>query len=479
MNTYSITGSYTDLYELVMAQAYFLENRHHTPAVFDYFFRKIPFDGGYVIFAGLHELLDILEEWTFSEQDIDYLRETLHLHPDFLDYVREFRFNGNIYACREGEVVFPFEPVVRVEASILEAQMLETLLLNILNFQSLIATKAARIRYVSGDKVLSEFGFRRAQGLAGIMAARAAVIGGFQSTSNVYAGERYGIPVVGTMAHSFVQSYESELAAFRAFARHHPQDCIFLVDTYDTLHSGIPNAIAVAKEMEQEGKRALGIRLDSGDLAYLSRKARTMLDEAGLTYMKIVVSNQLDEYLIRSLHEQGAPIDIFGVGTKLAIGHPDAVLDGVYKLSEVNHLPTIKLSESLTKMNLPGKKQVFRVLNSDAQFLGADVIAAADENEAELSIMHHPFEPGKSKKIKGYPHEPLLFPVMKNGKSILPRPALQEIAAYARKRLQQLPPEYKRFEFPHAYKVGLSEKLLQLRDQLRAQYQHSWMNHDT
>ncbi|QOR75903.1 MAG: nicotinate phosphoribosyltransferase [Thermoflavifilum sp.] len=479
MYTYSISGTYTDLYELVMAQAYFLENRHQTPAVFDYFFRKLPFDGGYVVFAGLHELLEVLEDWTFSESDIAYLQESLHLHPAFLDYLRQFHFTGNVYACREGEVVFPYEPVVRVEAPILEAQILETLLLNILNFQSLIATKAARIRYVSGEKSLSEFGFRRAQGLAGIMTARAAVIGGFQSTSNVYAGERYGIPVVGTMAHAFVQSYASEVEAFRAFARHHPQGCIFLVDTYDTLHSGIPNAITVAKEMEQQGRQALGIRLDSGDLAYLSRRARVMLDEAGLSYMKIAVSNQLDEYLIRSLREQGAPIDIFGVGTKLAIGHPDAVLDGVYKLCEINHVPTIKLSESLTKMNLPGKKQVFRILHNDGQFLGADVITRDDEQETEIDVMYHPFEPGKFKKIKGYAREPLLFPVMKNGSRITAAPSLNAIAAYARERLQQLPPEYKRFEFPHVYKVGLSEKLLHLRDQLRAQYQTSWLNHDT
>lgn len=479
MYTYSVTGSYTDLYELVMAQAYFLEKRHSTPAVFDYFFRKLPYDGGYVIFAGLHELMEILENWTFSDTDIEFLEEQLHLHPAFLDYLRQFHFTGDLYACREGEVVFPYEPVVRVEAPILEAQILETLLLNILNFQSLIATKAARIRYVSGEKSLSEFGFRRAQGLAGLMTARAAVIGGFQSTSNVYAGERYGIPVVGTMAHAFVQSYASELEAFRAFARHHPQGCIFLVDTYDTLHSGIPNAITVAKEMEQEGKRALGIRLDSGDLAYLSRRARALLDEAGLSYMKIAVSNQLDEYLIRSLHEQGAPIDIFGVGTKLAIGHPDAVLDGVYKLCEIHETPTIKLSESLTKMNLPGKKQVFRILHADGSFLGADVIAGITENEQELMVMYHPFEPGKFKKIKGYPREPLLLPMMKHGKRISPAPSLNEIAAYARQRLQQLPPEYKRFEFPHVYKVGLSEKLLHLRDQLRSQYQLSWSNHDT
>ncbi|MCL6523894.1 MAG: nicotinate phosphoribosyltransferase [Thermoflavifilum sp.] len=472
-----ITGTYTDLYELIMAQTYFLENRHQTPAVFDYFFRKLPYDGGYVIFAGLHDWLDILETWTFSADDLAYLQENLPLHPDFIDYLKQFRFTGSIYACREGEVVFPYEPIVRVEAPIIEAQILETLLLNVLNFQSLIATKAARIRYVSGEQALSEFGFRRAQGPAGIMTARAAVIGGFQSTSNVYAGKRYGIPIVGTMAHSFVQSYPDELSAFRAFAQYYPQGCIFLVDTYDTLHSGIPNAILVAKEMEQGGRRALGIRLDSGDLAYLSRRARAMLDEADLSYMKIVVSNQLDEYLIRSLREQGAPIDIFGVGTKLSVGAPDATLDGVYKLCQIQDKPTIKLSESLTKMNLPGKKQILRMHNGEGLFAGADAIVLTEEAQQPIAVMHHPFEPGKYKKIQSYTQEPLLHPMFVNGKRVASAPSLFEIAAYAQKRLQQLPPEYKRFEFPHVYKVGVSEKLLQLRDRLRAQYQESWMNH--
>lgn len=467
MLSFSISGNYTDLYEITMGEAYFMENRKDDPVCFDYFFRKIPFQGGYVLFAGLHELLQILEDLHFTDEDIAFLRE-LNFHPSYIDYLKSFQFRGSVYAVSEGEVIFPNCPVLRVEGSQFEAQLVETLLLNILNFESLITTKASRMRYVAGNRALSDFGLRRAHGPGGILAARAAIIGGFDSTSNVYAAGLYGLEVAGTMAHSFLESYDSEIEAFRAFAKTRPTQCIFLADTYDTLHSGIPNAITVAKEMEKAGYRATGIRLDSGDLAWLSKAARKMLDEAGLTYMKIVASNQLDEFVIRSLLEQGAPIDIFGVGTRLVTGQPDAALDGVYKLSMAGGKPRLKLSESLQKITLPGIKQVIRVMDKNGNFFGADAIVLSGEEKT--NTIYHPFEAGISFNIEHYNQERLLQKVMGNGKRLLPVPSLQDIAGYAKKRLALLPAEYKRFENPHIYKVGINKKLMELRNNLAGQH---------
>jgi nicotinate phosphoribosyltransferase len=305
--------------------------------------------------------------------------------------------------------------------------------------------------------------------MGAILAAKAAVIGGFESTSNVYAAQLYGIPAVGTMAHSFIESYESELDAFRAFVRALPNDCIFLVDTYDTLKSGVPNAITVAKEMESEGHRARGIRLDSGDLAYLSKAARRMLDQAGLSYMKIVASNQLDEFIIKSLKEQGASIDIYGVGTRLVTGQPDGALDGVYKLSMASGKPRLKLSESLEKTTLPGIKQVLRIIDKNEMFFGADAITLTEERD-KTDVIHHPFEAGKHLSIENFKQEPLLQKVIEKGKIISSPYSLKDSAAYAKERLSLLPSEYKRFENPHSYKVGVSKKLLELRDHLRNRY---------
>jgi nicotinate phosphoribosyltransferase len=355
-----------------------------------------------------------------------------------------------------------------VEGTVIEAQIIETLLLNMVNFQSLIATKAARIRYVAGKRILSDFGLRRAQGLGGYHATRAAFIGGFDSTSNVRAGADFDIPVVGTMAHAFIQCYEDELTAFRDFAVHRPENCVLLVDTYDTLKSGVPNAITVAQEMEKRSQRLQGIRLDSGDLAYLSSRARKMLDSAGLHYVKITASNQLDEFVVKSLLDQHAPIDVFGVGTSLVTGPPDAALDGVYKLASLEGKPRIKLSENLKKMTLPDKKQVYRVLNNNHGFFGADVITLADESTVE--IMHHPSEPEKSLVLKGLNKEPLLHEVMRNGNLVGNPPPLKEIASYCQQRLKMVPEEHKRFYNPHIYKVGISEKLREERNLLRAQY---------
>ncbi|MCJ7820598.1 MAG: nicotinate phosphoribosyltransferase [Bacteroidales bacterium] len=461
------TASYTDQYQLTMSQVYFLKGQQGHNAVFDYFFRRLPFNGGYALFAGLEDILGALEELRFDKQDLEFLKEQ-HFNPDFIRYLKDFRFRGNIYSSFEGDVVFPVRPVLQVEGDIIETQIIETLLLNLLNFQTLVATKASRIRIAAGDKKLIDFGLRRAQGPGGYYASRAAYIGGFDATSNIRAGRDYGIPVSGTMAHSYIQSYDDELTAFRHFAEEIPDDCVLLVDTYDTLKSGLPNAITVAGEMESKGYRLVGIRLDSGDLAYLSKMSRKMLDDAGLGYVKIAVSNQLNEFIIRSLLEQQAPVDVFGVGTELVTGFPDAALDGVYKMAFADGKPRIKLSENVGKITLPHRKQVFRVLDGDQNFLGADAVTLADEKEIE--IMHHPFYGLKSFNIKSYEQEPLLWKVMENGVRVSPSRTLKEIADYSRERLKMLPEEYKRFDNPHIYKVGISDGLRNERDRLINEY---------
>jgi nicotinate phosphoribosyltransferase len=453
-----------------MAQVYFNTQRHHEPAVFDYFFRKLPFKGGFVVFAGLSSLLDELESLHFSEEDIHYLRD-IGFQDKFLEYLKDFRFRGQIYSSQEGDIVFPTRPVLRVEAGLLEAQLIETLLLNYLNFQSLVATKAARMRMVAGNRILSEFGLRRAQGPGGLHASRAAIIGGFNSTSNVMAAQRYQIQVNGTMAHSFIQGYENELDAFRAYAKDHPDKCTLLVDTYNTLESGVPNAIKVGLEMKAQGEELQAIRLDSGDLAYLSKKSRNMLDQAGLKEVKIVASNQLDEYVIRSLILQNAPIDIFGVGTSLVTGAPDAALDGVYKLASLSGKPRIKLSESIKKVTLPDQKQVMRMLDEEGNFYGADAVVLL--HEKKVDTMRDPSEPQKSLSLQKFTQVPQLQLVMENGRSVKERESIQETAAYCQKRLHQLPEEFKRFDNPHIYKIGISPELNALRSSMINQHKES------
>lgn len=466
-------GLYTDYYELTMAQAYFLSGKAETNACFDYFFREHPFGGGYTIFAGLTDLLEILATLTFEDEDVEYLRQ-LGFRFEFLDYLKRFQFKAAIHAAREGEVVFPLEPVVRVEGTIIEAQIIETLVLNLLNFESLIATKASRLRSVAGDRRVVDFGLRRAQGLGGIQASKAAIIGGLDATSNVYAAYHYSLEVTGTQAHSWVQSFDDELAAFRKFAEIFPDKCVLLVDTYNTLRSGVPNAVIVAKELEKKGHRMVGIRLDSGDLAYLSKHARTMLDDAGLQYVKIVASNQLDEYVIRSLLEQGAPIDSFGVGTRLVTGHTSAALDGVYKLSMLDGRPRLKFSENYTKITLPGVKSTLRLCEDDGRFY-ADAIVL--EGERGLKNMFHPYFPEQRSHVEMYKAEPLLEKVMDRGR-VLFNQTPQESAAYAKERLKKLAPEHKRFEFPHIYKVGISQELMNLRARLVEQLQQNMTQRD-
>jgi nicotinate phosphoribosyltransferase len=453
---------FTDFYELTMAQGYFLTGRHEQPACFDYFFRKLPFQGGYVVFTGLHDLLETLRDLLFDAEDLDYLKSQ-GFKDEFLVYLKKFRFSGSVFSVREGEIIFPNEPILRVEGNILEGQIIETLLLNTLNFQSLIATKACRVKLAAGAGSVVDFGLRRAQGLGGIHASRAAIIGGAESTSNVYSAFAFGLKTSGTMAHAWVECFRDELEAFRIFAKIFPDNAVLLVDTYNTLTSGIPNAIIVAHEMEKEGKRLKGIRLDSGDLAYLSKHARKLLDDAGLKYVEIAASNQLDEYIIKSLLDQGAPIDVFGVGTSMVVGRDDAALDGVYKLSMFNHEPCLKISENIEKVLLPGVKKVYRFLTAENKFYADAVVL---EHEAVPERMIHPYQPAKHLDLNGLRHEALLNCVMDKGKITVQQQTPYEIADYVRERLLLLPDEHKRFENPHIYKVGISAELLELRDNM-------------
>lgn len=456
-------ASFTDYYELTMAQGYFLAGVHHKTASFDYFFRKVPFDGGYVVYAGLKELIETIRHLTFSKEELEYLISE-GFSDTFITYLKSFQFKGNIWSAKEGEIVFPGEPILRVEGNLLETQLIETLLLNILNFQSLIATKAARIKYAAGDdSTVLDFGLRRAQGLAGIHATRAAMIGGFDGTSNVYSAQRFGIPAGGTMAHSWIQSFDDELTSFRTYCEHYPDSSHLLVDTYDTLGSGVPNAIIMGRELRKMGYELKGIRLDSGDLAYFSKKARNMLDQAGFENVKIAASNQLDERVIASLRSQGAPIDTFGVGTRLVTGDETPALDGVYKLSSVNGEPTLKISENIEKITLPGKKKIFRFLNNDQSFY-ADAILL--DQEEHLERMHHPTFPAKRSPLSGRDFEEVLYKVIHKGEEIVALPEVEEIVEYKKKQFLRLQEEYKRFDNPHIYKIGISTNLMKLRDHL-------------
>lgn len=467
----------TDLYELTMIAGYFEQGKVKQMANFDWFYRNNPDNGGFCIVAGLEQLIDYILNLKFSKEKIDYLRSLKIFSEDFLNYLKNFRFTGDIYAILEGAVVFPNEPLIRVTAPLPEAQFIESALLNIMNHQTLIATKAARLCMVTqGDSVI-DFGLRRAHGPdAAIYGARAAFIGGCVGTSNVEAGKRFGIPVKGTQAHSWIESFSSELEAFRAYARTFPDSCLLLVDTYDTLGSGVPNAIKVALELEKKGHKFLGIRLDSGDLASLSKKARQMLDKAGLKDAKIVASNDLDEYTIESLKRQGAKIDIWGVGTKLMTSYSQPALGGVYKLTAIDEdgekmVPKIKISSNVEKITNPGKKELYRVYNRDHNILG-DIIFLDGENiperESNITVYHSMYKHKKTRYSFRFGIEPLplLHPVFLKGKLVYQKPSLIEIQKKTRRNLEMLDEGYKRFLNPHIYKVSLSEKLFNLKQKL-------------
>lgn len=461
-------GLYTDFYELTMAAGYFYTGKKDQQVSFNYFFRTNPFNGGFTVFAGLADFLELLSHFRYSDSDIQYLKEQ-GFKPDFLSFLKDFSFSGNILSVREGEIVFPNEPIIRVDGNIIECQLIESLLLNIINFESLIATKAFRIKLVTGKNVFSDFGLRRAQGFGAIHASRAAAVGGAVSTSNVMAGKLFDIPVSGTQAHSWIQSFDTELEAFRAYAKVHYDNTTLLVDSYDTLKSGVPNAIIVAKEMEAKGQHLSAIRLDSGDLAYLSKKARKMLDEAGLKNVKIIASNQLNEYVIKTLlKDQNAAIDAFGIGTELVTGKDDAALDGVYKLVEIEGMPKMKFSENIEKNTLPSKKQLYRFYDNNGKFY-RDVIAIENENPGEIEKIFHPVYPEINTNIKGLRFEKLLQTVVNSGKIKTEKQTPMKIHKFLEKRAAMLPDEHKRFISPHIYKAGITQQLMETRNILSKQ----------
>ncbi len=454
-------GLYTDYYELSMIQGYFFNGKGHEEATFDYFFRKNPFGGAYTVFAGMSDLLAALESLSFDIEDLAYLK-SLGFKASFLDFLADFQFRGDLFSVREGEIVFPNEPLLSVRASLIEAQLVETLVLNFLNYQSLIATKASRIRHVCGNRVFIDFGMRRAHGTGALMGSKAAIIGGANATSNVLSGFEYDLPVSGTMAHSWIQSFEDEYTAFRKFAELYPNNTILLVDTYDTLRSGVPNAIRLAKELLPSGFRLKGIRLDSGDLLALSKQARKILDESGLRDVMIIVSNQQDEYTIEKLLNAGAPIDGFGVGTNLIVGRPDAALDGVYKLSNIDGKPSIKLSDNPEKTTIPGKKGLGRYYDENGQML-FDIIFREDEEEPANWV---PFAGKIESANKVDRFEPLLHRVMKNGKAVEKLPTAMDSSAYLQGRFQSLPDKYKKLFTNEEYGMTLSRSLFELRSKM-------------
>ncbi len=452
---------HTDLYEINMVQSYWEDGIHNKRAVFEVFFRKMPFGHGYAVFAGLEKVIDYLRNFKFTESDLAYLRE-IGYPEDFLTYLKTVRFTGTLRSVVEGEIVFGNEPLIRVEAPLAEAQLIETALLNIVNYQTLIATKASRIKQVVGDEPVAEFGTRRAQEMdAAIWGARAAVIGGCDSTSNVRAGKLFGIPVSGTLAHSMVQVYHDEYTAFHKYASTH-KNCIFLVDTYDTLKSGVPNAIRVAKELGDQ-IRFVGIRIDSGDLAYLSKKARKMLDEAGFPEAKIFASNDLDEHTIINLKAQGAQIDSWGVGTKLITAFDQPALGAVYKLVAIEEdgklINTIKISGNPEKVTTPGLKKVYRIINKQNGKSEGDYITLDWENpqEEEPLKMFHPVHTFISKYVTNFEAVDLHKNIFVDGKLVYELPTIKEIQNYVKKNLDLLWDEYKRILNPTLYPVDLSQ----------------------
>lgn len=455
---------HTDLYQINMAETYWFDQIHNRKAVFDLYFRNLPFGNGYAIFAGLERVIDYIKSFRFTESDIAYLREIGKFQDDFLTYLQDLRFTGCIRSMEEGELAFGNEPLLRVEAPLAEAQLIETALLNIVNYQTLIATKASRIKQVIGDGVGMEFGTRRAQELdAAIWGTRAAFIGGFQATSNVRAGKLFGIPIAGTHAHSLVQAYKDEYTAFHKYAERH-KDCVFLVDTYDTLKSGVPTAIKVAKELGDD-INFVGIRLDSGDLAYLSKKARKMLDEAGFPDTKIIASNDLDEYTIINLKAQGACIDTWGIGTKLITAYDQAALGAVYKLVAIENengelVDTIKISGNPEKVSTPGLKKVYRIINNENHKSEGDYITLNDENpEGEARIkMFHPIHTYISKFITNFTAKDLHKDIFMDGELVYKSPTLQHMQNYASENLHLLWEEYTRSLNPEEYPVDLSQK---------------------
>lgn len=462
----------TDFYEFTMSNGYFLKNMNDI-AYFDVYFRNVPDKGGYAIVAGLEQVIEFIENLHFDEEDIQYLREQGIFSEGFLEYLRNFKFSGDIWAIPEGTVVFPNEPLLTVRAPIIEAQLLETMLLLIINHQSLIATKTNRIVKEADGRPVMEFGARRAHGIsAAVYGARAAIIGGAVGTSCTLTANKFGVPVSGTMAHSWIQSFDSEYEAFKTYAETYPNGCTLLVDTYNTLESGLPNAIRVFDEiLKPKGIRPVAVRLDSGDLAYLSKKVREMLDNAGYEDCKICVTNSLDEYLISSLIKQGAKVDTFGVGENLITAKSDAVFGGVYKIVAMEKngeiIPKIKISENVEKITNPSFKKVYRFYSKTTNNALADVITLADEiiDENEYEIFD-PQAPWKKKTLKNYYVKPLAEQIYDNGKLVYTSPSVLEIAKYKKEQVNTIWEEIKRLDNPQKYYVDLSKKLWDLKNEM-------------
>ncbi|MFA7396591.1 MAG: nicotinate phosphoribosyltransferase [Sphaerochaetaceae bacterium] len=470
----SVSALSSDFYELTMMQGYY-RSKNNPTVVFDMFYRSNPYNGGYVVFAGLHDVLRRIELFTFSEGDIAYLRSLNRFDEDFLEYLADFHFTGRIDSVCEGTVVFPGEPLLRVEATMIEAQLIEGMILNTLNYQSLIATKASRAYRASKGGEIMEFGLRRAQGPDGAFSAsRAAFIGGASATSNTLAGKVFDIPVAGTMAHSWVMLFETELESFRVFADIFPDNTILLIDTYDTLGSGIRNAIIVGKELKERGK-SMGVRIDSGDLSYLSRKIRTLLDDAGLEDCKIYVSNDLTEEIIETLVRDEAPIDSWGIGTHLVTGGTQSSLNGVYKLAarqldDHTYLPVMKISNTFEKATNPGKKQVWRFYDEEGIAV-ADLITLDDEEieNGNDILFYHPFSQADFFTMKKHRYayaKKLLSCVMEGGKRLSKPKHISEIQQFAKESLATIHDSHKRIINPHIYKVSLSEQVKSLKTQL-------------
>ena len=471
-----------DLYELTMMQGYFLTHPDQH-AVFEMFFRRQPFDGGFSILAGPGPLIDTILQLRFNTPDLDYLRSLKIFEESFLEYLSGFRFSGDIWSMPEGSVVFPNEPLLRIHGNIIETQLLESIVLNLVNFQTLIATKTARVAHAANGGAIIEFGLRRAHGVDGaVSATRAAFIGGATASSNVLAGALYGIPVRGTMAHSWVMSFESELAAFERYAQLFPENCILLVDTYDTLGSGVPNAIRVFLELKQKGYKGFGIRLDSGDLEYLSRRSREMLDLAGLKDAKIMASNELDEWIINQIVKNNSPIDGWGVGSKIVTADKDPFLTGVYKLAaKTEHQamqPVMKISNNPEKTTLPGIKNVLRFYDSHHLML-ADLLYLEEEEEEILETVrlnkpvffHHPSIDQAGFSSSAYTRaEKLLGPVIQKGSLIADQPEINAIRSRAAQGLGSLDQTYKRLINPHRYKISISTRLKEMKNRLIREY---------
>ncbi len=463
-----------DFYELTMANGYFESGKKDEIVYFDAFFRNIPDGGGFAIFAGLEQLIEYIENIHFTKEDIDYLRSKNCFSEGFLEYLKDFKFTGDIYAVPEGTPIFPGEPIITVRASAIQAQFIETYLLLAINHQSLIATKANRIVRAAQGRPVAEFGSRRAQGANGaILGARAAYIGGCAATACTISDKEYGVPATGTMAHSWVQMFDSEYEAFKTYCELYPNNATLLVDTYDVLHSGVPNAIKAFKEvLLPRGITRCGIRLDSGDISYLTTKARRMLDDAGLKDCKIVVSNSLDETIIRDIITQGAQVDSFGVGERLITAKSDPVFGGVYKLAAIEKdgvvVPRIKISENTGKITNPHYKKLYRIFAKDTGKAIADLMCVYDEklDESKPLDLFDPIDTWKHKLVTDYVAKELQVTVYKNGKCVYEKPSLDEIKKYCSEQIDLLWEEVRRFENPHRYYVDLSEKLWNIKHNL-------------